>query len=473
MTREGAGLTLDRTQLIGSLFALIPVPVAVVDSRGRVILSNSAFADIFSGVQNIDSVPHHELEVPGHGTYELETVPLNDQGMKIVFAQEITNEVQLRRQAVHLEKMAAIGRLVSGVAHELNNPLAGIFGYAQLLSRGELDPSIRRMVDVVLNQAERAGKIVQNFLTLAAKTEPKRTAFDLNQTIRNVAQLREYQANVENIIITTDLSKDLPYVWGDPHRLEQVVLNLVVNAEDAIGDSPQRPGSVHLKTFVQNGRIHLTVTDNGSGIHARDMARIFDPFFTTKDRQRGLGLGLSICSEIVEEHGGELYAWSTYGSGSTFTMELPIIRYEIAPKAVDTARSSEGLCLKGKQILVIDDEIHITELIFDVLTRQGARIDLAHSGMEALEQIQKKNYDVIICDQRMPGVSGQRLYRLVESWNADLRHRFLFVTGDVIGAQTGRFFAQVGVQYLRKPFRIHELLDAIEGLINRSQPLGS
>ena len=122
---------------------------------------------------------------------------------------------------------------------------------------------------------------------------------------------------------------------------------------------------------------------------------------------------------------------------------------------------------------MIDDEIHITELIFDVLTRQGARIDLAHSGMEALEQIKKKNYDVIICDQRMPGVSGQRLYRLVESWNADLRHRFLFVTGDVIGAQTGRFFAQVGVQYLRKPFRIHELLDAIEGLINRSQPLGS
>src|SRR5437879_2669064 len=473
MTREGGAVVLDRTQLISTLFALIPVPVAVVDSGGRVILSNSAFTDVFNGIQNLDSLPsQHELEVAGGATYELQTVPLNNQGMKIVYALEITNEVQLRRQAVHLEKMAAIGRLVSGVAHELNNPLAGIFGYAQLLSRGELDPSIRRMVDVVLNQAERTGKIVQNFLTLAAKTEPKRTAFDLNQTIRNVAQLREYQANVENIIITTDLSKDLPYVWGDPHRLEQVVLNLVVNAEDAIGDSPQRPGSVHLKTFVQNGRIHLTVTDNGSGIHARDMARIFDPFFTTKGRQRGLGLGLSICSEIVEEHGGKLYAWSTYGSGSTFTLELPI-RPEIAPEAVEPARSFEGICLKGKQILVIDDEIHITELIFDVLTRQGARIDLAHSGMEALEQIKKKNYDVIICDQRMPGVSGQRLYRLVESWNAELRHRFLFVTGDVIGAQTGRFFAQVGVQYLRKPFRIHELLDAIEGLINRSQPLGS
>ena len=473
MTREGGAVVLDRTQLISTLFALIPVPVAIVDSGGRVILSNSAFTDVFNGIQNIDSLPsQHELEVAGGATYELQTVPLNNQGMKIVYALEITNEVQLRRQAVHLEKMAAIGRLVSGVAHELNNPLAGILGYAQLVSRCELEPSARRMIEVILSQAERAGKIVQSFLSLAAKTEPKRIAFDLNETIRNVVRLREYQAHVENIAVTADFSKDLPYACGDPDQLEQVVLNLFVNAEDAIADSHQRPGSVHLRTFVQNGRIHLSVTDNGSGIHARDMARIFAPFFTTKDRQHGTGLGLSICAEIVKEHGGELYAWSTYGSGSTFTLELPIQR-EIAPETVEPVRVSEGLALRGKQILVIDDEVHITELIFDVLTRQGARIDLANSAVEALEQIKTKNYDVIICDQRMPGVSGQRLYRLVESLNGDLRHRFLFVTGDVVSTQTKRFFTQVGVQYLRKPFRIHELVDAIEGLINRSQPLGS
>jgi len=321
MTREGGAVVLDRTQLISTLFALIPVPVAVVDSGGRVILSNSAFTDVFNGIQNLDSLPsQHELEVAGGATYELQTVPLNNQGMKIVYALEITNEVQLRRQAVHLEKMAAIGRLVSGVAHELNNPLAGILGYAQLVSRCELEPSARRMIEVILSQAERAGKIVQSFLSLAAKTEPKRIAFDLNETIRNVVRLREYQAHVENIAVTADFSKDLPYACGDPDQLEQVVLNLFVNAEDAIADSHQRPGSVHLRTFVQNGRIHLSVTDNGSGIHARDMARIFAPFFTTKDRQHGTGLGLSICAEIVKEHGGELYAWSTYGSGSTFTL---------------------------------------------------------------------------------------------------------------------------------------------------------
>jgi signal transduction histidine kinase/ActR/RegA family two-component response regulator len=472
MATEGTGLATDLNQLISSLFALIPVPVAVVDATGRVVLSNSAFADLFHDIQNIQSIPHHELELPGRGTYELETVPLNDQGMKIVYASEITNEVQMRRQVVHLEKMAAIGRLVSGVAHELNNPLAGILGYAQLVSRCELDPATRRMVEVILTQAERAGKIVQNFLSLAAKTEPKRIAFDLNDTIRNVVQLREYQESVDNITVTTDLSDDLPYAWGDPHQMEQVFLNLVVNAEDAISDIQRRPGAIQIRTCVEAGHIQVIITDNGSGIHARDMARIFDPFFTTKDKHRGTGLGLSICAEIVKDHGGELYAWSSYGSGSTFTLELPV-RHEIEPEAVQPVRSSEGQSLRGKHILVIDDEIHITELIFDVLARQGARIDLANSGVEALEQIKRKNYDVIICDQRMPGVSGQRLYRLVESLNSDMRYKFLFVTGDVVNDQTKRFFTQAGVQYIRKPFRIQELVDALEGLLSRTQPLSS
>src|SRR5437016_7131445 len=175
MTREGGAVVLDRSQLISTLFALIPVPVAVVDSGGRVILSNSAFTDVFNGIQNIESLPsQHELEVAAGATYELETVPLNNQGMKIVYALEITNEVQLRRQAVHLEKMAAIGRLVSGVAHELNNPLAGILGYAQLVSRCELEPSARRMIEVILRQAERAGKSVRSFISLGAKAEPQR-----------------------------------------------------------------------------------------------------------------------------------------------------------------------------------------------------------------------------------------------------------------------------------------------------------
>jgi CheY-like chemotaxis protein len=294
----------------------------------------------------------------------------------------------------------------------------------------------------------------------------------LNETLRNVIQLREYHENVEDIAVTADLSEDLPRAWGDPHQLEQVFLNLIVNAEDAIGDAQRRPGAIHIKTVVEGGRIHVTISDNGSGIHARDMARIFDPFFTTKEKHRGTGLGLSICAEIVKDHGGELYAWSTYGSGSTFTLELPI-RDQVQEEEASPARSTQGQSLRGKNILVIDDEIHITELIFDVLARQGARIDLANSGVEALNQIKKKDYDVIICDQRMPGISGQRLYRLVEALNPEMRSRFLFVTGDVVNTQTKKFFLQAGVQYIRKPFRIQDLVDAIEGILSRTQSQSS
>jgi two-component system, cell cycle sensor histidine kinase and response regulator CckA len=472
MTREGTGIATDSSHLITSLFALIPVPVAIVEQDGRVILANSAFADLFQNIQNVQSLRHHELDLPGRGTYELETVPLNDHGQKIVYAAEITKEVQLRRQMAHLEKMATIGRLVSGVAHELNNPLAGILGYSQVVSRCELDPSMRRMVDVILSQAERARKIVQNFLSLGAKTEPKRVAFDLNDVIRNVIQLREYPESVDNIAVKTEFAENLPYAHGDPHQMEQVILNLVVNAEDAIGDANRRPGSIHIKTSVEGGRIQITVADNGAGIYARDMGRIFDAFFTTKEKNRGTGLGLNICAEIVKDHGGELYVWSTYGAGSTFTLELPI-REKIEPELAEPVRASQGQSLRGKRVLVIDDEVQITELIFDVLARQGARIDVANSGLEALDQIKKKDYDVIICDQRMPGVSGQRLYRLVESFNPALKHRFLFVTGDVVNAQTKRFVTQAGVPYIRKPFRIHELVDAVEGLLSRTQLPGS
>jgi signal transduction histidine kinase/ActR/RegA family two-component response regulator len=468
MTKDGTSLAKDTFHLVTSLFALIPVPVSIVDSDGRIVLSNSAFNDLFPNTQSIKGLPQHELQASTGEIYELQTVPLNEDGLKIAYATEITNEVQLRLQVIHLEKMAAIGRLVSGVAHELNNPLAGILGYAQLVNRSDLDPATRRMVDVIFMQAERAGKIVQNFLSLAAKSEPTKILFNLNEVIRNVIQLREYQENVENILITSELSEDLPRAWGDPHQVEQVLLNLIINAEDAISDAQRRPGSIHIKTSVEGGRILASITDNGSGIHTRDMGHIFDAFFTTKDKQRGTGLGLTICAEIVKDHGGELYAWSTYGRGSTFTLELPV-KTQVQEDEVRPVVTSHGQSLHGKSILVIDDEVHITELIFDVLVREGARIDLANSGADALNHIKNREYDVIICDQRMPGISGQRLYRLVESLNSNLRNKFLFVTGDVVNAQTKRFLEQAGIQPLRKPFKIQELVEAIEGILSRNQ----
>ena len=183
MTKDGATLAVDLSSLIGNLFALLPVPVAIVDAQGQVVLANSTFNDFFPDTTNVNQIPHHEVRVADSATYDFETLPLTEQGLSIFLGRETTAEGKLRNQLVHMEKMGAIGRLVSGVAHELNNPLAGIVGYAQLLSRADLDPSTHRMVEVVQNQAERAGRIVRNFLNLATKTEPEKRAFSLTAVV--------------------------------------------------------------------------------------------------------------------------------------------------------------------------------------------------------------------------------------------------------------------------------------------------
>ena len=459
MSKDGTTLAVEPASLVGSLFALLPIPVAIIDSQGQIVMSNSTFNDFFPNTSNVNRIPRHEVPVNGTSTFDFEAVPLTDQGLSIFIGRETTNEAQLRQQLVHMEKMSAIGRLVSGVAHELNNPLAGIVGYAQLLGRAELDPSAARMVDVLRKQAERAGRIVQNFLSLATKTEPDKRSFDLNGVIENVLLLREYDHSVADIIISQELAVGLPKAFGDPGQVEQVVLNLIVNAEDAVQSAEGRVGEIQVRTHVLNERIRLEVCDNGSGIHSHDMSRIFEPFYTTKGNPNGgggTGLGLNICAEIVKDHGGEPYAWSNYGTGSTFTLEMPV--KAVAPITPIVQKKAPGSLLNGKSIMVIDDEVTITELIDDLLTRYGANVDFFNSGADAFDQLCVKSYDVIVCDQRMPGVNGQNLYRMVESLNPEMARRFLFVTGDVLNERTKQFFAKTGTRYLRKPFRLDDLL---------------
>ena len=326
MAQEGATLAVDTSSLISSLFALLPVPAAVIDTHGNIVLANSTFNDFFPKTTSVNQMPHHAVPVNG-SLFDFDTVPLSDDGLYIFLGRDTSTEEQLRQQLVGMEKMGAIGRLVSGVAHELNNPLAGIVGYAQLLSRANLDPSTSRMVSVLQTQAERAGSIVQNFLNLATKTRPEKKSFDLNGVVADVLSLREYDHKVHNIVASPELELDLPKVLGDIGQIEQVILNLLVNAEDAVRVALDGTGEIVIRTTALNDRVRLEITDNGNGIQKQDMNRIFDPFFTTKDKSNstgGVGLGLNICAEIVKDHGGELYAWSTLGSGSTFTMELPV-----------------------------------------------------------------------------------------------------------------------------------------------------
>jgi nitrogen-specific signal transduction histidine kinase len=239
MTKDGTTLAVEPSELVRNLFVLLPVPVAVVDAEQRIVLSNSHFNDLFPNTVSIRNIPHHEVSVDG-STYDFDLMPLSDDGFSVFLGRDTTVEGQLREQLVHMEKMGAIGRLVSGVAHELNNPLAGIVGYVQLLSRAELDPSTTRMVEVLRSQAERAGRIVQNFLSLASKTQPQKRAFDLNEVVENVLKLREYDHSVGGVLVSPDLTPGLPCAVGDASQIEQVLFNLVINAEDAVSSAQDR-----------------------------------------------------------------------------------------------------------------------------------------------------------------------------------------------------------------------------------------
>ena len=292
--------------------------------------------------------------------------------------------------------------------------------------------------------------------TAAEFSRVHRSVLDLNQILQKTIQSREHRRNAE-MSLTMEMAKDLPHVSIDPYQIEHVLLRLIANAEEGIRSNDGTPGQIQVKSALQGDRIQVTVTDNGCGIHAHEMAGIFDHESTR--------IGLNIAAEIVKDHGGDLYAWSSFGKGSVFTMELPLA--EAGHQEELPADTSEHQPLYGKRILVIDDDLHITALLYDILTMQGAEIDDANSGEEAIGKIHGKPYDLFICDQRMPDLSGEQLFHAIEPLG--IQCRFLFVTGDVVNEDTMEFLRQTGVAYIRKPFKSAELVNAVETVINRSQ----
>jgi CheY-like chemotaxis protein len=272
-------------------------------------------------------------------------------------------------------------------------------------------------------------------------------AADLNEILRSAVQSR-MRAHDAEIAFKVDLAESLPKVSIDSGEIERALLLVIANAEEAITGLAGRPGEIHLQTAVQGDRIQVTVTDNGRGMDWLEMSQLFGD---------GNNDELSSCAESLKDQGGDLYAWSSRGQGSIFTLEFPV------------EQPIDEKSLHGKRILVIDDEVHIRALMYDVLEQEGARAELASSGSQALEQIKRHPYDLFICDLWMPDFTGERLYRAVEVLHPELRDRFLFVTGDVLNESTHYFFAKTGVQYIRKPFRTAELVAAAEGVLSRNR----
>ncbi len=466
MAREGATPAHDTSNLIRSLFALLPIPVAVIDADGNVVFANSTFDDFFPKITCVKQMHDHAVRAKG-SIFDFDRVPLSDPGLHLFVGRDTTCEERLRQKLFQMERMGSIGQMVSGAAHELNNPLACIVGYAQLLSDVALEPSTRRMVSILKKEAEHAGNIVQNFMSLATRTQSDKRSFDLNSVVGKVLSLRRYDHDIHDIVTIPQLQQDLPQVFGDRGQIEQVVLNLVVNAEVAVRAGGDPASEIAIRTATIENRVRLEVTDSGIGAQSIVKELSFEPFFPTAGKlggNGGIGLSLNVCCEIVKDHGGALYAWMSRGRGSTFTMELPVAT-PIDSLGPGTLEPSSGASLRGKRIMVVDDEVIITDLIGDYLGRFGADVEFLHSGTAAFERLLAKSYDAVVCDQRMPGLNGQDLYRMVCSVDPDLARRFIFVTGDGLNRLTHEFLEESGALFLRKPFRLENLLRSIETIV--------
>ena len=375
---------------------------------------------------------------------------------------ERTQQLQAQGEALHqAEKVAVMGQLLAGVAHELNNPLTTITGYTGLLQRrAEAGSAAESSLSKIAASAERCARIVRNFLALARQYPPERQRVWLNTVVEDAADLVAYALRVDSVELHMQLSPTVPRMWADPHQLQQVVINLLTNAHQAVRDTPP-PRRITVTTQYDAGsdRLSFQVSDTGPGVPPELLSRIFDPFFTTKPPGEGTGLGLSLCQGIIEGHGGSIRIQSLDGHGATFVVELPVGNPpSLVPAAPRTETGEPG---RAATILVIDDEPDVAALLADLLKEDGHRVDVVSNGTDGLRSVQEQAYDVILTDVKMPGLDGQGFYEALERTCPGLQHRVVFITGDTMAAATRDFLAQTGVRSVSKPFGLGEIRQAI------------
>ncbi len=359
-------------------------------------------------------------------------------------------------QLLQSEKVATMGSLLAGVAHELNNPLAVVTGHAQLLRGTVSDPVVVRRAEKIDDAARRCVRIVRNFLALARRRAPERAEVQLNDVVQEAVELLAYQLKTGNVEVSLSLGEDLPVLWADGHQLHQVLVNIVANAHHAMrhSGSPRRLTITTSRDPVGQ-QIRLAVADTGPGIPAEIRAKIFEPFFTTKPPGEGTGLGLSLCRGIVEEHGGTIGVESEPGRGTTFLIGLPVLPRPTVVAAPDAAEAPAPV--GTKIILVVDDEPEIAAILVEALERDGYQTETAENGADALRRLERRGYDLVMSDTKMPVMDGMELYRKLERRFPALQRRIIFVTGDVLDAEKQRFLESTGVPVLTKPFDLSEV----------------
>ncbi|MEP6551684.1 MAG: ATP-binding protein, partial [Gemmatimonadales bacterium] len=373
---------------------------------------------------------------------------------------DATEEKQLQWQLVQSEKLGAIGQLVSGVAHELNNPLASITAFAQLmLSDGNLNAEDRHASEVIASESRRAARIVHNLLTFARQHKAEKTYADINQVVENTLELRGYDLSVRGIPIERSYADPSPSTMADAYQLQQVILNLVTNAEQAMAGSERAHHRLTVRTRRDAETIRIEIEDTGPGIPPEGLERIFNPFYTTKPVGQGTGLGLSISLGIISEHGGRIWAENVAGSGARVCVDLP--RVDPPPGSDSTVSEPAVELAEGLRILVADDEPSIRLALTRFLEKSGHVVVAVDSGSKALEAAREDSFDAIFLDMRMPDISGQSVFEQWQHERPELARRVVFLTGDIMSADLQRFISGTGRPLIPKPFDLGDVLQVL------------
>jgi PAS domain S-box-containing protein len=395
----------------------------------------------------------------------------NAQGEVIGFRgifNDVTERKAIERQVLMTSKLASIGELASGVAHELNNPLTGVMGYAQLLvDNKDLPLEVKSDLNKVYQESQRAAKIVQNLLSFARRRKPEKGYFDVNELIQKTLELRSYELKISNIKVWFNLASELPEIKADYYQIQQVILNIVINAEQALIETG-RQGKITVTTSTVENSIRISIADSGPGIPKENINRIFDPFFTTKEVGKGTGLGLSVCHGIVTAHGGNIYAESEDGKGAEFIIDLPIAVAEepdIRDRIVRKEDNRQYRRKANENILIIDDESGVRDVLARVFSETGYQTDSASDAKSALTKLNKNGYDMFIIDLKLPRVSGMRLYEIMKQKYPSSAEKVMFITGDAITQSTQDFLNSAGRPYLTKPFNPKVAVELVEEML--------
>jgi two-component system NtrC family sensor kinase len=376
--------------------------------------------------------------------------------------QEITERHRMQEALLQQEKLAALGTLLANVAHELNNPLAVATMQLDNLQEEEGSEAWEDDLETLRQAIERCQSVAQSFLSLARQQPPTRQAVALNAVIGDVFVLLEHPLEVDGITVHLDLDQHVPPVWADAHQLHHVVANLITNAHHALRETnPPRHLSLTTAAHPDRSQVILEVADTGSGIPQELQRRIFDPFFTTKPQGEGSGLGLPLCRNIVQSHGGSLSLTSQPGQGTTVRVTLPVAPAEV-PSPEAPPESAAPSPAPGRAILIIDDEAGVQRALSRVLQRSGHDVTTANNGHEGLAALEERSYEVILCDMRMPDLDGPGFYRELEHRHPHLLSRIIFLTGDTLSPEAQAFFAEVDCPRLLKPFNAQKVRQAIQ-----------